>query len=197
VVAKWIVRLCGAVLICLAAASCATTRERTESFLFTDPARFQKPVDAWLQSIEVVSGGLPMTSDYAIIEDSLIAMASRYGFRLSVERTDQPYTVSLVVHEHSFTANLSMQYSAMAVLNVTEGASAKDARVVYSAVSKDSIASLYYLNEIGEKLFAGLHSKVDELLAERAKEEKAAAEAAARAAKGSSPAAPQATGSSQ
>ena len=144
--------------------SCATTQEKTESFLFADPGRLAPPIDAWLRTVEVVSNSLPMSEDYALISDTLVAIASKHGFQLSVTRAHQPYIVDLVVHERSSVVDLSTRNSVMAVMNVSTSSESPVgvARVVHSAVSSDSIVSLYQVTEVGEKVFASLRAAVDE-----------------------------------
>jgi hypothetical protein len=146
--------------------SCVTTREKTESYLFTEPGALSPRVAAWLRTVEVVSNSLPLTEDYALISDSLIAIASRYGFQLSTTRGDQPYVIDLVMHERTSVVDLATRSSIMAVLNVstTTESPLGVARVVHSSVTTDSIVSLYQVTEIGEKVFASLRAAVEEKL---------------------------------
>ncbi len=161
--------ICAAVALVLA--SCATMQEKTESYLFTDPGKLAPPVDGWLRTVEVVSNSLPLSEDYALISDSLTAIASKYGFQLSPRQGSQPYVVDLVMHERTSVVDLATRNSIMAVLTV--GASSQGpsglARVVYSAVTPDSIVSLYQVTEIAEKVFASLRAAVDERV-EKSKE---------------------------
>jgi hypothetical protein len=156
--------LLGALVIMLL--SCATTQEKTESFLFAEPSQLSAPIDAWLRTVEIVSNNLPLSEDYALISDSLIATASKHGFQLSLTRGTQPYVVDLVMHEHSSVVDLATRNSVMAVLNVSqlEGSPAAVARVVHSVVMPDSIVSLYQVAEIGEKVFATLRASVEDRL---------------------------------
>ena len=146
--------------------SCATTREKTESYLFGEPARLAAPIDAWLRTVEVVSNSLPLTEDYALISDSLVATASKHGFQLSVTRGSQPYVVDLVMHEHSSVVDLATRNSVLVVLNIGElnGSATPVARVVHSVVMPDSIVSLHQVAEIGEKVFASLRASVEDRL---------------------------------
>jgi hypothetical protein len=144
--------------------SCATVQEKTESYLFAEPELLAPPIDAWLRTVEVVSNSLPMSEDYALIGDSFIAIASKHGFQLSLTRAHQPYAVDLVLHERSSVIDLSTRNSVMAVMNVSTSSEspAGVARVVHSAVSSDSIVSLYLVIEVGEKVFGSLRAAVDE-----------------------------------
>lgn len=146
--------------------ACATVQEKTESFLFDGPRRLAAPFEGWLRTVEVVSNSIPLSEEYALISDSLVATASKFGFVLSVTRGDQPYVVDLVMHERSSVVDLSTRNSVMAVLNVSTSSEAPGglARVVHSAVTPDSIVSLYQVTQIGEKVFASLRASMDERL---------------------------------
>jgi hypothetical protein len=170
-------------IVLITISSCATVQEKTESYLFADPAQLAPPIDAWLRTVEVVSNSLPLSEDYALIGDSLVATASKYGFQLSLTHGSQPYVVDLVMHERSSVVDLSTRNSIMAILNVstTSEPAVGVARVVYSAVMPDSIVSLYQVTEIGEKVFASLRASVDEN-GRKAKEAAAKAKPAAAAA---------------
>jgi hypothetical protein len=147
--------------------SCATVQEKTESYLFDEhPGLLAAPLEAWLRTVEIVSNSIPLSEEYALIGDSLVATASKYGFVLSLTRGGQPYVVDLVMHERSSVVDLSTRNSVMAILNVTTSSEAPRgvARVVHSAVMPDSIMSLYRVTEIGEKVFASLRASVDERL---------------------------------
>jgi hypothetical protein len=138
--------------------SCATVREKTEAYILAEDRRLTQPVDAWLRTVEIVSNGLPLSDDYALIRDSLTAIASRHGLRLSTTRGSQPYVVDLVIHERSYAVDLEPSSSLMAVLNVS--ASSDDegnvARVVHSAIATGSEVSLYQVTQIAEKIFGSL-----------------------------------------
>ncbi|HEY9592855.1 MAG TPA: hypothetical protein VHE79_00160 [Spirochaetia bacterium] len=142
--------------------SCTTFREKTDPYIFGDAGRLDAPFDAWLRTIEVVSNNLPLSEDYGIIGDSLVAVASRYGVRLSRTQGSQPYVVDLVIHEHTYAVDVSTTNAVMAVLNVSES-TAPDvsvARVVHSAVTPDSIVSLYEVARIDELLFSALRQQI-------------------------------------
>jgi hypothetical protein len=143
-------------------ASCATPQRRTDPYVFTDPARLEQPFTAWLRTVEIVSNNIPLSRDYALVSDSLVATASRYGVLLSTARTGQPYAVDLVIHEHTYTLDLASVSSIMAILNVSDDAGAAVARVVHSAVLPDSIVSLHLVAQIDETLFAALRKTVDQ-----------------------------------
>lgn len=156
---------------CALILSCATTRQKTDVYIFADPVPLTQPIDAWLRTIEIVSNNLPLTEEYALVSDTLAAIASRHGFLLSSTRGDQPYIVDLIIHERSYTVDLATSHSIMAVLNMDSSADASThvARVVYSAVTPESIVSLYQVTEICEKLLASLRKAVTEE-AEKARE---------------------------
>lgn len=169
-IARWTAVAVG----CILCVSCATTRSRTDSFFFSNPLLFQKPMYALLQRVQVVSDGLPLSGDYAIIDQSIGAIASRYGFVLSTMRSGQHYDVRFTIHEHSFTANLTTRYSVLAVLNVVSAAAphATEARVVYTATSPVSIKSLYYLYGIGVDMFSHLRAGATEMIARQRRDKK-------------------------
>ncbi len=152
---RWIVLLC---MMPAALISCATVREKTESYILADEPPLTRPMDAWLRTLEIVSDNLPLSEDYALIRDSLAAIASRHGFLLSSMQASQPYVFDLVVHERSYAVDLESKSSVMAVLNVTSSSDGihPKARVVYSAVTGDSIVSLYQVGEVAEKIFSSL-----------------------------------------
>ncbi len=167
-------RFAGSALLALTITTmfgCATMQEKTESYFFVDPGKLAAPIDGWLRTVEVVSNNLPLSEDYALISDSLIAIASKYGFTLSLVRTNQPYVMDLVLHEHSSVVDISTRNSIMGVLNVSTLAEnpVGVARVVHSAIMSDSIVSLYQVAEIGEKVFASLRASVDDRM-EKARE---------------------------
>ncbi|MGA2975796.1 MAG: hypothetical protein ABSF77_10860 [Spirochaetia bacterium] len=156
---------------CALALSCATTRQKTDTYIFADPLPLTRPIDAWLRTIEIVSNNLPLTEEYALVSDSLAAIASRHEFLLSSARGDQPYIVDLIIHERSYTVDLATSHSVMAVLNMDSStdASPRVARVVYTAVTPESIVSLYQVTEICEKMLASLRKAMIEE-AEKARE---------------------------
>jgi hypothetical protein len=145
--------------------SCATVHEKTESYILAEDRRLAPPIDAWLRTVEIVSNNLPLSDDYALIRDSLAAIAFRHGFLLSPTQGRQPYVIDLVVHERSYAVDLEPSSSVMAVLNLSFLAddSRCAARVVYTAVTPDSVVSLYQVTEIAENIFASLsRALVDE-----------------------------------
>jgi hypothetical protein len=151
------------VLAALGLLSCATTRRRTEPYILADPAGLAAPFDAWLRTVEIVSNNLPLTQDYALVGDSLVATASRYGMRLSATRNGQPYIVDVVMHEHTYSVDISSRSSVMAILTVSgaAGTEAPVVRVVHSFVTTDSIASFSLVAEIDETLFSALRAAID------------------------------------
>jgi hypothetical protein len=152
------------VMACALMLSCATTRQKIDAYIFTDPVPLAQPIAAWLRTIEIVSNGLPLSEEYSLVRETLSAIASRHGLILSATRGDQTYIVDLVIHERSFTVDLATSYSVMAVLSVDSSAvsSARQARVVYSAATPESIVSLYQVTEICEEMFASLRKAVTE-----------------------------------
>ena len=161
--------------------SCATVREKTESYILAEDRQLPQPIAEWLRTVEVVSNNLPLSDDYALIRDSLTAIASRHGFLLSSTQGSQPYIVDLVVHERSYSVDLETSSSVMAILNVFSSADGTPgaARVVYSAVTPNSVESLYEVTEIAEKIFVSLSKAIaDE---ESKARSKAAADAKAAA----------------
>jgi hypothetical protein len=144
--------------VCLLLAACATVQQRTETYLLGGSPRISLPIDACLAGIDVSSDNLPLTEDYGLIADSLVAAASRHGIRLSPTRGDQPYSMDLSIREHSSAEDLSTRYSVMAVLDLcsTADESLPVARVVHSAVMRESAVSLYRVAEISERLLAAM-----------------------------------------
>ncbi len=160
--------------------SCATVREKIESYILAEDRNLVRPFDGWLRTVEIVSNDLPLSDDYALIRDSLTAIASKYGFLLSPTQGSQLYVIDLVIHERSYAVDLESSRSVMAVLNVSTSsdASRSAARVVYSAVAPDSVVSLYQITEIAEKIFGSL----SKALAENDLKARATADADARSA---------------
>jgi len=148
--------------LCLLLAACATLRQKTESFILSEPPRISLPVDACLAGIDIASDNLPLTEDYGLITDALVATASRHGFRLSPTAAGQPYVMRLSVHEHSSSEDLDTRYAVMAVLDIAAAAAeaAPLARVVHVAVMRESAVSLYRVARIGELLFAAMEKAV-------------------------------------
>ncbi len=168
--------------------SCATVREKTETYLLGAAEPPSPPIEAWLRTVEIVSNSLPLSGDYALIRDSLTAIASRHGVRLSAAEAGQPWVVDLVVHAHTYTVDLVTSNDIMAVLNlnpVPDDAN-KAVRVVYAAVSPGSDVSLYQVTEIAEKVFGSLAARLEEETKARAKAEEDARRAAAKAAQAAS-----------
>jgi hypothetical protein len=152
------------ILPCLLSASCATVRQKTESYVLSKPLAMAPPIDACLAGIDIMSDNLPLTEDYALITDSLVALASRHGIRLSPTRGDQPYDLDLTIHEHSAANDLDTTYVVMAVLDIrpSSGESRPMVRVVHSAVMRESAVSLYQVAEICERLFTAMEKAVTE-----------------------------------
>jgi hypothetical protein len=143
---------------CLLLAACATVQQKTESYILTGSLRISLPINACLAGIDIVSNDLPLAGDYGLIADSLVAMASRHGIHLSPTRGDQPYSLDLSIHEHSSADDLATRYSVMAVLDVCSSADESHpmARVVHSAVMRESAVSLYRVAEISERLLTAM-----------------------------------------
>jgi hypothetical protein len=144
--------------LCILLAGCATVRQKTESCILAQSPRISLPVNACLANIDIVSDNLPLTEDYGLITDSLVAIAARHGIRLSPARGDQPYAMELSLHEHSSADDLNTRYSVMAVLDIGTSADASRplVRIVHSAVMRESAVSLYRVAEISEQLFAAM-----------------------------------------
>jgi hypothetical protein len=156
------VRLLCTAAIALCLLSCATTRMKTEAFLFSAPEQLDSQKDAWLRTVEIVSNSLPLSEDYALVRDSLAAIGSKYDFRLSSAQGQQPFIVDLAIHEHSYIVDVTTSNSVMAILNVYSSSDLSFcvARVVHSAVMADSVTSLYQVAEIAETVFASLQKEI-------------------------------------
>jgi hypothetical protein len=146
------------VTLCLLLAGCATVKQKTEACILSASPGITLPIEACLAGIDIASDNLPLTEDYGLISDSLVAAASRHGIRLSPTRGDQPYVMDLSIHEHSSTVGLDTRYSVLAVLDISSAAdeSRPVARVIHSAVMRESAVSLYRVAEMSELLFAAM-----------------------------------------
>ena len=180
-------RVLVAAMTALLALSCATVREKTDTYVLSPQGPPVPPLQAWLRTVEVVSNNLPLSEDYGLIRDSLSAIASRHGVSLSSVQAGQPWVIDLVVHQHSYTVDLATSSDVMAVLNLNPapGDAASAVRVVYSAVTPDSAVSLYQVTEIAEKVFGSLAASLDAEVKARAKADADARQAAAAAQAGS------------
>ena len=163
----------------MALAACATVKERTDTYLAADASTLDRPIQAWLRNLEIVSDDIPLTSDYPMLRDSLTAVASRHGIAMANPAAGQGYAVDFVVHERSYVVDLVTSHSVMAVMNVgpNRDGSPSAARVVYAAVAPDSVQSFYQIMAIAEKVFGSLEKTLDDEDARH----KAAAQAAAQA----------------
>lgn len=145
--------------IVLALMSCLSTREKMDAYVFEAPAVL---TSAWLRNVEIVADSLPLSEEYSLVSESLVAMASRQGLKLSTTCEDQPYVVDLVIHERSFAMDLSTSYSVMAMLNVASSADANKrvACVVYSATTPESILSLFRVGQVCQKILESLQKEL-------------------------------------
>jgi hypothetical protein len=147
--------------------ACVGSPGKTDAYIFADENPPTVPMEAWLRTLEIVSDNLPLSSEYPIVSDSLVAIAFKYSIQLSTVKADQPYIVDLTIHERSYTADLSSLNSVMAVLNLSpSGCSDCAARVVYTESSTNSVVALYYVNMIGESVFATLSKAIADQLKE-------------------------------